>query len=436
MATPTNDVYTVNSGADVYAGLSAFSDYIQPYPGNPQWLMYKNQPFFFVGAGDPEGFLFSGTKQGDGTRSGGIQTTALNNLIADGGNCIYVIASQSPGDGASEDTPWIGDNPSNGVDQDILTQWDGWFATCEANDIIVLFFLYDDHQNAAMVWGTGNTVGATESTYYSDLITKFGPRKNIIWVVSEEYQELGVGSPSAKVSNIAANLRSHADGLGYDITIANHQLDSTTFDFVGDSNVLGYFQQRNGRTVSEMNTDMNTVRTSANANGFFSCMVEAGDAGATKHGASGRQQDWACFMGGTAGIARFEHDPSDTISYTNFPASDKTSDRGDMKVLYDWANNVTTFYTMEPNNALASNGTNYVLANPGQDYILYAVSLTGDMGCQSMTAGTYDAYWIGCDTGEEATVLSISVTTGTNTFTKPGAITTNECAVFLKRRLS
>ena len=40
-------------------------------PDNPQWLKYAGGgPFFLCGPGDPEDFLYRGSRNSDGTRSG------------------------------------------------------------------------------------------------------------------------------------------------------------------------------------------------------------------------------------------------------------------------------------------------------------------------------------------------------------------------------
>ena len=47
-----------------------------------------------------------------------------------------------------------------------------------------------------------------------------------------------------------------------------------------------------------------------------------------------------------------------------------------------------------PRDDLANGGTQYVLANPGESYIMYTSALAGDMGLKNMAAGTYDFEWL------------------------------------------
>lgn len=428
MAVPVNDTISVDAGESIFFGMSQYSDWVQQYPGNPQWFMYNGAPRFILGPGEPEAFLYDGTLQPDGTRAGGAQSTIISNITANNGKAIYFIFDRDPGD-APDNThnPWTDNNPANGLDPERMTQWDGWFDSLEAAGIISFVFFFDDHDSQNPRFGTGDTCPAGEITYFNDMIARHGHRKNFIWMTGEESDE---GFSAARVSAQGAAIRAAAIANGYpDLVIGSHQRDGTTFFHASDANVRVYGIQRNNRTPAQMNADMNAIRADAEANGFIGAMIERGDSPAPT-GNEARQIDWACFMGGMGAVLRYEHFPADMVSTP--PTESAAADQSDMKNAEAWIN-TTTFYTMSPDNSLAANGTDYVLANPGEDYILYAVGLSGDMGCQSMTAGDYDAYWYGCDTYEQVTVSGITVSSGTNTFTKPAGITTNECAVFLKR---
>ena len=74
-------------------------------PQTPRWFVYnrdsdgdgKLDPFYLGGAGGPEDFFYRGTRNADGTRSGGDQQTIINALGASGVNGIYVEAVRSHG---------------------------------------------------------------------------------------------------------------------------------------------------------------------------------------------------------------------------------------------------------------------------------------------------------------------------------------------------
>src|SRR3989344_1023036 len=83
-------------------------------PNNPSWLVYnkdsnidgKLDPFFLLGPGDPEGFLYRGARNADGTRNGD-QIDIINQLKGTGANSIYFIGIRSHGgDGAFDENPF------------------------------------------------------------------------------------------------------------------------------------------------------------------------------------------------------------------------------------------------------------------------------------------------------------------------------------------
>jgi len=387
---------------------------IQRYDSTSQWLGQGSVAKFICGPGDPEGFLFLGTKQGDGTRSGGAQQTIIDNYIARGSNALYIMAVRDPGDGAADQTPWPSDTPANGLDTDIMAQWEGWFDQLEAANIYVFFFLWDDHGAATPVFGNGDTSPAGEQTFITDLVNEFKHHKNIIWLIGEEYEE---GFTAAR-AQAQADVIEAADST---LLIGNGQLSSNqVFDHQNSTNLRFFSLQDNvSVTPAQFNTSMNTARTDAEANDYIVGFNEGINHGS---GASARQIDWALFMGGAATVMRY---PETAETAT-------VSDMNDMQRLVDFAE-ATTFYTMSPDNSLINTGTEYVLANPGNDYIAYAINLTTDMGITGMTAGTYDLLWQSCDTSYQETQVGVTVTAGTNTFTKPAAVSV-ECAVWLQRQ--
>ena len=77
-------------------------------PDTPEWLYYSNgQPFFLAGPGDPEGFLYRGTQNPDGTRDGD-QAALIDKLKGTGANSIYMqIIRSNGGDGNATHNPFI-----------------------------------------------------------------------------------------------------------------------------------------------------------------------------------------------------------------------------------------------------------------------------------------------------------------------------------------
>ncbi len=118
-------------------------------PTNPMWLARYNradntyQPHFTAGPGDPENFLFRGSRQADGTRagSGADQTALINKLALSGANSLYMqVVRSNGGDGSGDHNPFINpSNPSSGLNTAILDQWETWFnAIDDANSELLV----------------------------------------------------------------------------------------------------------------------------------------------------------------------------------------------------------------------------------------------------------------------------------------------------------
>ncbi len=83
-------------------------------PDNPSWLVYNRDenndgrpdPYFLCGPGDPEGFLYRGTRNPDGTRNGD-QEALIEKVRVNGGNCIYLMAVRTHGGDAWKDAEGI-----------------------------------------------------------------------------------------------------------------------------------------------------------------------------------------------------------------------------------------------------------------------------------------------------------------------------------------
>lgn len=87
---------------------------IRVNPDNGSYLIYnrdrngdgKPAPFFAIGPGDPEGFLYLGERRSDGTRDGKRQTEIIARMKARGGNGLYFQLVRSyGGDGEAGHNP-------------------------------------------------------------------------------------------------------------------------------------------------------------------------------------------------------------------------------------------------------------------------------------------------------------------------------------------
>jgi len=382
-------------------------------PASPSWLVYnrdsnndgKPDPVFVCGPGDPEDFLYRGTRNPDGTRSGD-QLEIINNMSGQGVNSIYfqVIRSHG-GDGDSTHNPYVNSDPVNQLDQNILQQWDAWFTMMDNAGIIMYFFFYDD---SAQIW-SDDTVGPEERDLITTLVNRYEHLKHLVWVIGEEYSER---YSATRISNIAALVKSTDDNKH---PIANHQLSGITFDHANDANVDQFAIQYNDTTVDGLHNGM--INAWKNAAGRYSInMSESRDHGYGIR-TTVRQKNWACAMGGAyVMVIRMDG----TSAYT-----DKMKDCATLVGFFE----STDFNTMAPHDELGNTGT-WVMANPGQSYIAYRMS-EGGFSIGGMTAGTYLLQWIDTVDGTQRQ-RELSFSAGTNFFTRPAGIGP-EAAVWVKK---
>jgi hypothetical protein len=377
------------------------------HPDTPAWLALHNRgPFFMCGPGDPEGFLYRGARNANGTRSGD-QAALIEKMAGTGANCIYFQAVRSHGgDGDASHNPFVDSNPANGIDLDILDQWETWFSEMEANGIVSYFFFYDD---SARIWNTGDTVGPAERAFLQAIVDRFEHHTLLIWCVAEEYSER---YSTARVSAIAAEIRAADD---HDHVIAVHQHSGVAFDFPADPVIDQFAIQYNQSTPQALHQGMVTAWNRAGGR-YSLTMSEAADHGT---GAVMRRKNWACAMGG-AYVMVLGMD----IAATS--VADLRS-CGHLVGFFEQ----TSFSAMAPHDELASGATDYVLADPGASYILYADG-PGDLGVTGLTAGTYNLLWFDPVDGSQEVLPDTSVGAGTQRFTRPAAFGT-EAALYLVR---
>ena len=377
-------------------------------PDNPAWLRHEGgPPFFLCGPGDPEDFLYRGTRNADGTRDGD-QATLIDKLAGTGANSIYMQAIRSHGgDGSGDHNPFVDSDPTMGLDTELLDQWETWFDAMEAAGVVIYFFIYDD---SARIWNTGDDVEAEERAFLEQIVDRFEHHPLLIWVVAEEYQER---YSAARVSNIAAVMRAADD---FDHVIAVHKLSGLDFsEFADDPSIEQFAIQFNVSTPAELHTGM--VTAFGDARGRYNLnMSEAAGHGT---GATARLKNWASAMGG-AYVMLLGMDIASTA----------ISDLDDCGRLVRFMES-TNFDDMEPHDELAMGDTQWVLANPGDAYIAYASSASGDLGLRGLDLGTYELSWLDPMDGDASTETVTLMTTDAS-FTPPAGIGP-EVALYARR---
>jgi hypothetical protein len=392
-------ILTVLISTSAFSGAAALPGQIIVDPGHSAWLRYhQGGPFFMCGPGDPEDFLYRGTRNPDGTRNGD-QMTLITKLKGTGANAIYLMAVRSHGgDGDATHNPFVNNNPAQGLNMAVLNQWETWFTEMDNHGIVIFFFFYDD---SARIWNTGDSVSSAEKQFIQTLVNRFEHHQHLIWVVAEEYQEV---YSAKRVSNIAAEIRA-ADAHAHPIAV--HKLSGLTFsEFAGDPNIDQFAIQYNVSSAATLHNGMVTAWNNA-AGRYNLNMSEAAGYG---NGPTARQKSWAIAMGGAYVMA---------LGWDI--ASTPISDLEDCGRLVHFMTRME-LSGMVPHDALRYGGTQYVLAKPGERYIAYAANLSGDIGLKGVPAGRYDFSWYDIPSGLTVTQLGVSIAAGDQTWPKPPGI--------------
>jgi hypothetical protein len=354
----------------------------EPLPGQivvseatPRFLARHEQgPVFLCGPGDPEGFFYRGVLLPDGTRDGD-QAEIIAKLAASGANTLYVIAVRSHGgDGDPTQNPFVGHDPAQGLDDDVLDSWESWLTALDDAGVVTFFILYDD---TARIWDTGGEVGAAERSFLRGIVNRFEHHLGLIWCVAEEYSET---LSQERVSRIAAEIRA-ADDHAHPIAV--HQVEGLNFDFADDPSIDQFAAQYNAADGSVLHDAL--AGAFDRAAGRFGLMMAEATAWGT--GAEGRRKAWACAMAG-AYVMILGMDVAST------PPGDLLGCRR----LIDFFES-TSFATMEPHDELAFAGTRWVLARPGEEYILYSDEPAGGMGVRGLPDSEWALLWYDAASG-------------------------------------
>jgi len=351
-------------------------------PNHPNRMAYHDtyngdgtlKSCFFAGPGDPEDLFYNNTDAN------------VAFLISKGARCTYITAvlkdfgGGDPGTGSALDSK--------------LNEWETIITKLENAGIVVNFFFFDDAGAWRSDW----------ESFTDKIVAKFKHHKLLIWSVAEEYSE---GRTKSQISNVAARIKAQDDR---DHVVAVHQLTSTSFDFNGDDNLDMFEMQIKDNTPSAVHNS--TLAAWNNLNGKKILNVSEIKDHGRKDRTSVRQWNWAGAMGGGSAVqVLWMGRASDDAAWNE---DGKYTDAGRLTDFME----ATDLNAMSPNDALASGGTDWVLADPGAGYIAYAVNLSGGLGVQSMTAGTYQLSWLDIVSGSKKTETK-TVPSGTNSFSKP-----------------
>jgi len=368
-------------------------------PERPDALTRKGGgPFVMCGPGDPEGFLYRGTLRPDGTRDGD-QLELIRELAATGANCLYLqVVRSHGGDGDATENPFVDHDPEKGLVDRLLSQWDEWFAAMDEVGICIYLFIYDD---SARIWNTGDDVGEGERRLLRGLAERFSHHRNLIWCVAEEYEER---FSAARVRAIARVLR-EADGNRHPIAV--HKLNGLDFSELADDPDIDQFAiQYNVASAAELHAGL--VKCRGEAAGRYSLnLAECAEMGT---GSELRRKLWACAMAG-AHVMVLRMDVAST------PEEDLHACGRLVRFL-----EATGWHALAPHDELGLGDTEYVLAAPEEEYLVYSGHAEATLGLKDLPAGTYSLRWLDCATGREVWQQQVSLTGGAQTLDKPPAL--------------
>jgi hypothetical protein len=379
-------------------------------PQHPQWLMRQGGRHVFIcGPGDPEDFLYVGQRNPDGTRDGD-QVQRIEKLARHGGNCVYIQLVRTHGGDARPDAtqnPFVDSDPAKGLDDDILRQWDDWFARLDQLNILIYLFFYDD---SARIWNTGDRVGPDEQAFFKTIVKRYKHLKNLIWVIGEESEER---YSTARVQALAQIIK-EADDHGH--LIGNHHQSGTTFKAWQQGGALNHFAMQLSATDDEAHAG--AIEALRKAGGRYQIIYSESTAMRTDVDGM-RSHAWAVAMGGLMPmLLRMDiaTTPPEALQQCRY-----------LQSFFE----ATNFWTLAPHDELKHGQTKFVLADPGRSYIVYGCTIENGLGLKAMSAGRYAVHWLDCRSGETRETTQTISAAADATFAKPAGFGP-ECAAWIR----
>jgi hypothetical protein len=404
---------------------------------NPGYLRYNGfGPAFLCGPDNPETFLFMGELLPDGTRDGIEQEKALKKLGESGANAFHLQLTRMKkcnykDEGDDTHSPFIDFDPSKGLNPKILDQWDDWIEQFAAYGITLHFELYNDATDVSMMGWTLDKEGnlhPDEYKFIKGVVERFRHHKNIIWGLEESANKLP-RSETSRFKKIAA-LISETDNYNHPIVqsfvVPNdpegdfHPYSGTPDDYAGDPNidiVTWLHVVPNGEDFEKQYQEYKQFYD-MDASHFIVWKNESYQM--AREGYPSRSYMWSAAMAGLHCLEAYHHAHDgkvETLEEDGFLAKFMEA---------------TEYYKMIPRNDLAVSEATWVLANPGQSYIVYSYDCQGAVDLQQIPAGTYSVKWMDSDTGEMVELMRQNMEGGDEKLNKPPTLG-KEVAIYLNK---
>jgi hypothetical protein len=406
---------------------------------NPGYLKYNGGgPVFLAGPDNPEDFLFRGTLNEDGTRSGGGQVQMIENMVEAGVNAFHcqmfrMRRCNIKDEGDDQHSPFNHFDPSGGLNKAVLNQWDRWLDLFEMNNIIVHLEFYNDATDVEMMGWTLDEKGnlhPDERTFFEGVVNKFKHHKNIIWGLEESCNKLPRNRTDhfKKLGELIAETDNYHHPIVQSFVIPEDPEGDfpggggTSDDYIDDPNIRLVtwlhviphgedFEAQHQQYLHYNNLDSRNFIVLKNETFHH-----------PRKGVSARRYFWACAMAGIHTLEAYIHaDDASKQTIKELGFVNKFMEQ-------------TSFHRMVPRDDLASLSTKWVLARPGEGYVAYSFEYLDKIGLKGLVAGTYDLFWMDTVSGKTVRQSDIAVDWGMAAFSKPESFG-DEVVVYIKRLL-
>lgn len=404
---------------------------------SPGHLKYNGGgPVFLAGPDNPEDFLFHGTLNADGIRTGGKQEEMIQRMANAGVNAFHcqmfrMRRCNFKDEGDDEHCPFVDHDPSRSLNENVLDQWDRWLDMFEKNDIIVHLEFYNDATDVERMGWTLDVKGELhpdEERWLVGIVNKFKHHKNIMWGIEESCNKLPRDRTPhfKKIGEVIAQADNFHHPIVQSFVVPNDPEGDfpedgiTSDEYVGDPNIrvvtwlhviphgndfeaqhqeyLHYYQRDAEKFVVMKNETYHHPRS----------------------GSKSRRYMWSCAMTGMHALEAYHH--------ANDGSESTLREDGYIRTFMEQ----TDFFKMTPRDDLANGSTKWVLADVGESYIAYTYSYSGPMGVKRLPAGNYNLRWFDTVDGDVVSQHRSHVAGGDVAWTKPDSIG-GEVALYVRR---
>jgi hypothetical protein len=407
---------------------------------HPGYLKYNGGPAVFLsGPDDPEGFLYLGTLNPDGTRSGGKQEEIIERMARAGVNAFHcqifrMRRCNIKDEGDDTHCPFIDHDPAKPLNPAVLNQWDGWLSLLGRAGINVHFEFYNDATDVHRMGWTPDAAGnlhPDEHRFIVGIVERFKHHPHLLWGIKESSNKLPrdrvphfkkIGELIAKTDNF-----NHPIVQSFVVT-EDPEGDSfagmaTSDDYAGDPHIRVVTWLHIVPHGDDLEKQYQEYRRWAEreAGRFVVMKNETFYQRYLVRPPLSRQYMWTAAMAGLHSLEA-QH-KADRADHEHLLRED-----GRLAAFM----NQTDFHLMTPRNDLAAGSTKWVLANPGVSYIAYTYAYRDAMGVRNLPAGPYDLLWFDTENGTQVEQKAVQVTSATPGWTKPDHLG-SELALYVRR---